>query len=99
VSEADTGVSCGPFDNSASRFEETALLGVLNNVQRCAVLDGTTRIHELCLAEDLTASLLGEVVQTDERGISNSYYRSDSLSRTGITLMIGAPPVKPLETP
>ncbi|KAI6772344.1 hypothetical protein HG530_003302 [Fusarium avenaceum] len=76
MGEADTGVSSGTLDDSATGLEKAALLSILDNIQSCTILDRTTRVHELGLTKDLTAGLLGETVKTNERSVSDSCNRS-----------------------
>ncbi|EFY98819.2 hypothetical protein MAA_05958 [Metarhizium robertsii ARSEF 23] len=71
VREPDARVAGGALDHGAPRAQEPALLGVLDHVQGCAVLDRAPRVHELGLAQDLAARLFGEPVEADEGGVSD----------------------------
>lgn len=60
-------VTSGTLDNSATRSDETFLLGVLDKVKGSSVFDRATRGHELGFGEDITAGFLRQMVESDLR--------------------------------
>src|SRR5207248_6297918 len=71
VSEADAGIARGALDHRASRWERTLALGLQNDRARGAVLDRAAGIHELRLAEDLTAGLLAHPLEQNEGRVAD----------------------------
>ncbi len=71
MGEADSGVAGGALDDRASRLDEAALFGVLDDVEGSAVLDASSWFHELGLAEHLAAGLGADLVETDERRVAD----------------------------
>src|SRR6516164_6648858 len=69
--QADAGVPGGAFDDDAARAKLAALLGVLDNVERCPVLDRAARVEELGLAEDRAAGLVGGAPQLNQWRVSD----------------------------
>ena len=65
--EADPGIAGGALDDDAAGPQQAALLGVLDDVERRAVLDRAAGIEELGLAEDRAPGLLGGAPQLDQR--------------------------------
>jgi hypothetical protein len=57
--EADPGIAGSALDDDAARAQQTALLGVLDDVEGGAVFDRTAGIEKLGLAEDRAPGLLG----------------------------------------
>ncbi|KAJ0162558.1 hypothetical protein CTA2_4379, partial [Colletotrichum tanaceti] len=78
VREADARVAGGALDDGAAGLEEPALLGVLDDVERRAILDRAARVHELGLAEDLAARLGREAVEADEGGVADGCGMGDN---------------------
>lgn len=71
--ETDSGVAGCAFDDCTAWFEEPAFFGVFYDVEGCAVFDATAGVHELGFAEDFAACGVGDVVETDEGGVADSY--------------------------
>lgn len=71
MSKTYPSVTSGTLNNSATRSDETLLLGVLDKVKGGSVLDGATRGHELGLREDIAAGLLRETAESDQRSVSD----------------------------
>src|SRR5208282_6213223 len=69
--QADAGVPGGAFDDDAARAQLAALLGVLDDVERCPVLDRTAGVEEFGLAEDRATGLFGGAPQLDQRRVSD----------------------------
>ncbi len=69
--EADAGIAGGAFDDDAAWLQQAALLGVLDDVERGAILDRTAGVEELGLAKDRAASRLGGAAQLDQGGIAD----------------------------
>jgi hypothetical protein len=69
--EADAGVAGGALDDDAARLEQPPLLGVLDDLERGAVLDGAAGVQKLGFAENRTAGLLRGPTQFDERGVAD----------------------------
>src|SRR4029077_19736772 len=63
VSQPDAGIARGALDHGAPRRERTKPLGLENDGAGSAVLDRATGVHELRLAEDLTAGLLADSLE------------------------------------
>lgn len=72
VGKANASVAGGALDDGAARLQQALLLGILDDVESGAVLDGTTGILELGLSQNLTSRLLGETLQADERSLADS---------------------------
>ena len=64
--ETNTSVSSCAFDYGAARLQETLALGVLDDEEGGAVFNGTTRVLEFGLSEDIAAGLFGEALEADE---------------------------------
>ena len=71
--EADAGVAGRPLDDRAAGPKLALGDGVPDDEQGGAILDRLTRIHELGLAENLAARLLGGTAQADQRGIADGF--------------------------
>jgi hypothetical protein len=71
VRESNTCVSSCAFDDGSAGVQETELLGILDDEERSAVLDGTTGVLEFSFAEDVAAGFFGEFLEADQRGFSN----------------------------
>jgi hypothetical protein len=50
VGEANAGVARGSFYYCSAGFEKTAVLGILNDIEGSTILDGATRVLELCFS-------------------------------------------------
>jgi hypothetical protein len=66
VCETNTGVSSCAFDDGTARLQETLALGVFDDEEGGAVLDGATRVLELGLSKNIAAGLFGEALEADE---------------------------------
>lgn len=69
--KTNTSVSGGAFDDSTARLQEALALGVFDDEEGGAVLDGATGILEFGLSEDVAAGLFGEALETDERSFTD----------------------------
>lgn len=77
--EANSSVSSCAFDDGTTWLQQALTFGILNNEEGGAVLDGTSRILELCFSEDIATGLFGELLETDERSLANCWVRSESI--------------------
>ncbi len=69
--QADAGVAGGALDDDAAGLQEALLLGVLDDVERGAVLHRAAGVEEFGLAEDRAAGLLGGAAQLDQGRIAD----------------------------
>ena len=69
--QADAGIAGRALDDRAARLQRAALLRILDDRQRRAVLDRAAGIHELGLAQDLAAGRLRGAAQPDQRRIAD----------------------------
>ena len=69
--EADAGIAGGALDDDAAGLQQAALLGVLDDVERGAILDRAAGVEELGLAEDRAAGRLGGAPQLDQRRVAD----------------------------
>ncbi len=65
--DADSGIACGALDNGAAWAKRAAPNRVVDDRERCAVLDRTAGIHELGLAEYCATCGLRGGAKLDER--------------------------------
>jgi hypothetical protein len=71
-SEANAGIAGGAFDDNAARTQQPALLGILDDKESGAILDGAAGVQKLGLAEDRATGLLGGAPQFDQGRVSDS---------------------------
>src|SRR5262249_48609706 len=64
--EADARVAGGALHHGAARPKRAALYRVLDDEERSPILHGLARVHELRLAKDGAARLLGGAFELDE---------------------------------
>src|SRR5262249_11514040 len=69
--QADPGVAGGALDDDAARPQRAALLGILDDGERRAVLDGAPGVEEFGLAGDRAAGLLRGAAQLDQRRVAD----------------------------
>src|SRR5712691_40578 len=69
--KTDPGIAGGALDDDPARPKEPALLGVLDDVERRAVLDRAAGVEELSLAEDRATGLLRGAAQLDQGGVAD----------------------------
>ena len=70
-SEGDAGVSRGRLDDESTGLEFPFAFGGLDHGLADTVLHTEERIEKLGLHADLSSKTLGDVVETDERGVAN----------------------------
>ena len=71
--QPDPGVAGGALDDDAARAQQAALLRVLDDEERGAVLDRAAGIEELGLAQDRAAGLFRGAAQPDQRRIADGF--------------------------
>ena len=71
VCETNASVSGCALDDGAARLQETLALGVLDDEEGGAILDGATRVLEFGLSEDIAAGLFGEALEADKRSFTD----------------------------
>ena len=76
--EPDPGVAGGSLDDHAAGAQLALAHRVLDDEQPGAILDRLARVHELGLAENLAARLLGRALEFDQRGIADG--RNDAVT-------------------
>ena len=64
--KADAGIARGSLDDGAARLQGPPLDRILDDEQGGAVLDRLAGVHELGLAEDGAARLLGRALQPNQ---------------------------------
>src|SRR6185295_13108524 len=69
--QPDAGIAGGTLNNRPTRPQRSAGNGILDDIKCRAVFDGLAWVHELGLAQDRTACLLGSAPQLDERRTPN----------------------------
>lgn len=69
--KSNTSVPCCSFDDSTAWLQQALFLGMLNNEERSAVLDATTRVLEFGFSEDIAAGVFGEFLEADQRSLSD----------------------------
>ena len=67
--EPDAGIARRSFDDDTAGLQLAVTLRVANDGPGRPVLDGTARVEELGLAQDLAAGHFGEVAEADERRV------------------------------
>lgn len=65
MGQANSGIPCCSFNNSAAWFKKASLLGILDDEQCGPVLDASARVLELGFSQNVTAGLFGEAVQAN----------------------------------
>ena len=73
--QADAGIACRAFNNRAAGQQITTRDGVLDNIQRRAVLDRLAGVHEFGFAQNFTARGLAGRVQADQRGVADRLFQ------------------------
>jgi hypothetical protein len=81
--ETDAGVAGGALDDHAAGLEESALLGIEDDVERGAVLDRAAGIEELGLAEHVAAGRFRRAAQADERCVADRFDESVAYVHVG----------------
>jgi hypothetical protein len=71
MGEPDARVAGGALHHDAAGFQQPALLGVLDDVKRGAILDRAARIQEFGFAEDFAAGLAAQSFQPYQRRIAD----------------------------
>lgn len=66
----------GPRQRPSQGVRHACFLRMLNEEQRCAILDGAARIHELRLPQHIAPSLLAQLVQAQQRCAPNGTHES-----------------------
>jgi hypothetical protein len=69
--ESNTSIPGCAFDNCTTGLDQSKTLGILDDEEGGAILDGTTGILEFSFAEDIAARFFGESLKTDERSLAN----------------------------
>jgi hypothetical protein len=69
--ETDAGVAGRALDHRAARLQAPRIQRITNDEERRAVLHRLAGIHELGLAEDRAAGLLGRALELDQRGVAD----------------------------
>src|SRR5712691_1371836 len=69
--EADPGIAGCALDDDPARPKEPALLGILDDVERGAVLDRAAGVQELGLAEDRAPGLFRGAAQLDQGSVAD----------------------------
>lgn len=82
VSQTYSRIARRPFHHRTARLDQSPLLSVLDDEQSGPVLDRTTRVHKLCLAQDIAASLLRQTRDANQWRVA--YSPRESLDRRGI---------------
>ena len=70
--QSNTGVTRRTFNNGAAGFQITTGDGVLDNIERSAILDGLAGVQKLRLAKNFAAGFFADFVQSDQRGMTDS---------------------------
>src|SRR5439155_3106554 len=68
--QADAGIAGRALDDDAAGLQQAAFLGVLDDVERGAILDRAPRVQELGLAEDHAPRDLRGAAQLDQRRVA-----------------------------
>ena len=69
--QADAGIAGRALDDDTAGLKQAALLGILDDEERGAVLDRAARVEELGLAENRAAGHLRGAAQFDQRRIAD----------------------------
>jgi hypothetical protein len=69
--EPNPGIPSCALNHRSSRLQQSLFFGILDNIESCSVLDGTSWVHELGFPKDFAAGRVGYVVQADQWGVSN----------------------------
>ncbi len=69
--QRDAGVAAGGLDDDGVRADEAGGLCRVDHADADAVLDAVGRVEELQLGQDGGPSPVGDLVQTDERGVAD----------------------------
>src|SRR5581483_6997431 len=67
----DARVAGRALDDDTAGLQRPAALGIDHDVQGCAILDGSARVQELGLAEDLAAGFTAQRVEPDQRRVAD----------------------------
>lgn len=71
--ESYARVASGAFDNGPAGFQEPALFGVFDNIERGAVFDAATGVLELGFSEDGARGIGGEGVEFYEGSVADCF--------------------------
>jgi len=86
--KTNTSVTGSGFDESVAGLDEVELFSIFNHSLADTILNGTTGVKVFTLCEDfaLKAVGLGDVVQTDQRSISDNF--SDVVEDSSISFVL-----------